>query len=215
MPIFYLELKAFSRTYSYCVMYSIPTSIFLCHTRNARIYYGLMSNQSLLGLYSGASVNISVDEIYNVNYNSSIPELGKLGYPINPNVIEVTIDYIYGLDGRRRETGTKLLKLPLLNSNAEVCFSFDFLKTKGAKNYKFSLKMFANSTTSFKGFMSLPNQTRSFDRFQLFKGLTLPENKTTSIAYSIFSMKFLEKRNTAKEPCVSVENYDKVNKYYL
>ena len=192
----------------------LQSPIFLCHTRNARAYYGLNSNSSLLGIYNGASINISMDEIYNINYNKSIPQIGKLDNPSNPSVIEVTIDYIYGLDGNRREAGTRLLKLPMLNSNAEVCFSFDFLKTKGAKLYKFNLKMFADSTPSFKGFMSLPNQTRSFDRFQLFKLLTLPENKTTSIIYSVYSMKFLEKRNTATEPCVAVEDYDQVN-YYL
>ena len=152
-----------------------------------------------------------MDEIYNINYNNSIPQIGKLDNPSNPSVIEVTIDYIYGLDGSRREIGTKLLKLPMLNSNVEVCFSFDFLKTKGAKLYRFNVKMFTDRTPTLIGFMSLPNQTRSFDRFQLFKGLTLPENKTTSIAYSVYSMKFLEKRNIATEPCVAVEDYDQVN----
>ena len=126
----------------------LQSPIFLCHTRNARAYYGLNSNSSLLGIYNGASINISMDEIYNINYNKSIPQIGKLDNPSNPSVIEVTIDYIYGLDGNRREAGTRLLKLPMLNSNAEVCFSFDFLKTKGAKLYKFNLKMFADSTPS-------------------------------------------------------------------
>ena len=163
-------------------------------------------------MYNGASSNISMEEIYSINYNDSIVRLGTPAYPF---IIEVNVITVFGLDGKQRQAGSKLIKLPQLSSALEVCFSFDFLQDKGAKNYKFSLKMFTNSTTSFRGFMSLPNQTRSFDRFQLFKGLTLPENKTTSIAYSIFSMKFLEKRNTAKEPCVSVENYDKVNKYYL
>ena len=158
-------------------------------------------------MYNGASSNISMEEIYSINYNDSIVRLGTPAYPF---IFEVNVITVFGLDGKQREAGSKLIKLPQLSSPVEVCFSFDFLQDKGAKSYKFSLKMFANSTPSFKGFMSLPNQTRSFDRFQLFKVLTLPDEKTTSIAYSVYSLKFLEKRNTATEPCVSVENYDKV-----
>jgi Cu2+-containing amine oxidase len=105
--------------------------------------------------------------------------------------------------------GTRLQKLPKLTSNTEICLSFDFLQNRGAKSYRFNMKMYTDTTPYLKGFVSLPNQTRSYDRFQLFKVLILPENKIISAAYSVYSLKVLEKRNTASHPCIAVDDYDK------
>ncbi len=105
------------------------------------------------------------------------------------------------------------LGLTYLSSSHEACVSFAFLVGAGAKSYKIKLQMFAHqgNSPSLKGFMSLPNQARSFERFQLFdKAISLPENKDTTVDYLVYSLKFLQKRNTIEEPCVDVDNYDKV-----
>jgi len=131
--------------------------------------------------------------------------------------IKVNVDYVFGLDGSRRMVGVKLTSLPRLTSNVETCYSFDFLQNRGAKSYKFRVKMFATQGSSplLKGFMSLPNQTRGYDRFQLFRVISLPNYKTTEIAYSVYSLKVLEKRSTAADPCIAVENYDRVRNLFL
>ncbi len=74
--------------------------------------------------------------------------------------------------------------------------------------------MFAESDpdVSMKGFMSLPNQARSLDQFQIFKDYELQDGKRNVMDFSVYSLKFLQKRNTATEPCIDVDNYDKVHK---
>jgi hypothetical protein len=73
--------------------------------------------------------------------------------------------------------------------------------------------MFAESDrdVSMKGFMSLPNQGRSLDQFQIFKDYELQDGKRNFMDFSVYSLKFLQKRNTATEPCIDVDNYDKVH----
>jgi hypothetical protein len=63
--------------------------------------------------------------------------------------------------------------------------------------------------------MSLPNQARSLDQFQIFKNYELQDGKRNFMDFSVYSLKFLQKRNTATEPCTDVDNYDKVHKYYF
>jgi hypothetical protein len=41
--------------------------------------------------------------------------------------------------------------------------------------------------------------------------LGLPENKVFKVDFLVTSLKFLQKRSTAAEPCVDVDNYDKVS----
>ena len=102
------------------------------------------------------------------------------------------------------------MQLPLLSSKAEVCFSFDLSQELGTMKYKLIFRMFTNQAPLLNGFMSLPNQTRGFDRFQLFKALKLPENALISVAQSVYSLKVLERRTVSTEPCVATENYDQV-----
>jgi len=166
-----------------------------------------------MGLFNGASSNISIEEIYGVDYNSSVYQLQAVttsSEATNLGVVETSLANIFGLDGK--PPSTKQLVLTLLTSSVEECVSFAFQFGKGTKSYKIRLQMFAPQGISpaFKGFMSLANQARSFDRFQLFKALSLPENKETYADYLVYSLKYLQKRNTVAEPCVDVDNYDKV-----
>jgi hypothetical protein len=116
------------------------------------------------------------------------------------------VDYVFGLDGQKIYAGKKLVDIPILSSAHELCFS------KGAKSYKFDLKMFAEISAApmLKVFLSLPNHTRSFDRLALSKVVTLRDNLTTSIELSVDSLKVLEKRSRVAEPCAATKNYDKV-----
>jgi len=190
----------------------------LPHARNKQIFYGKYKNSSLLGIYNGAGSNISMDEIYSIDYNNSILQFrSNSSYQNNPFVVEVTVISIFGLDGSSGTGKPYYLTGPLmfqLASPAEVCQSFYFAWPKETKTYQLKIGMFAeqSKSPSFIGFMSLPNQARSFDRFQLFKGISLPAKKTIFIDYLMYSLKLLERRSTSKEPCIDVKNYDKVNK---
>jgi hypothetical protein len=174
-----------------------------------------------MALFNGVSSDISIEEIYGIDYNSSIYQfhttysLANTSATVNLShenlgVVETSLASIYGLDGVKQSNNQ--LGLSILSSSVESCASFAFLASKGAKSYKIRLQMFTPGTApSLKGFMSLPNQARSFERFQLFdKAINLPENKDTTLDYLVYSLKFLQKRNTVEEPCVDIENYDKV-----
>ncbi len=182
--------------------------------RDKNSYNGRKGNSSLLALFNGASFNISTEEIYSIDYNSSIYQFQAPAYywePINVGVVETALTYIFGLDGSKKNNSQLLLHV-LTSSDAE-CVSFVFRDGKGAKSYRIKLQMFTQQGNSpiIKGFMSLPNQVRSFERIELFsKAIKLPENKETSVDYLVYSLKFLQKRTTAEEPCVDTENYDKV-----
>jgi hypothetical protein len=80
------------------------------------------------------------------------------------------------------------------------------------KEYALALELYAEPDRNIQmnGFMSLPNQMRSFDRFELFGPTSLLANKTTVMDFSVTSVKILQKRNTVAEPCIHVDNYDKV-----
>ncbi len=177
---------------------------------------------SLTGLFSAGSNNhknnITIEEIYGIDYNTSI-YLFQTTYnsannsdTSNLGIIEISLREIFGWDGAKQNNDQ--LGLTFLSSSHEACASFAFLVGRGAKSYKIRLQMFTKqgSTPSLEGFISLPNQARSFERFQLFdnKHIRLSEKKSTTVDYLVYSPKFMQKRNTAEEPCVDVENYDKV-----
>ncbi len=126
------------------------------------------------------------------------------------DVVEFSLSKINGLDGKQLSNNQR--RLTVLNSNADKCVSFAFLSAKGVQRYTIGVKKFAMQGINplLRGIMSLPNQTRSFDRFKLFGNTFLPENKQTDVGYLVHSPKFLQKRNTGEEPCVDVDNYDKV-----
>jgi hypothetical protein len=176
--------------------------------RESKEYYSQLYNVQTMAIFSGASTKVSIEDIYNIDYNSTIPHLGE---NVSITIVEALVDYVYGLDGLRSLTSKKLLDLPILSSSTELCFTFDFLQEKGAKYYKFNLKMFAeiSSVPMLKVFVSLPNHARSFDRFDLSKPINLRDNLTTVVEFSVNSLKILEKRSTAAEPCAVAENYDK------
>jgi hypothetical protein len=184
------------------------------HIRDKKIYYSLQGNAPLMALFNGMSSNISIEEIYGIDYNSTIFEFRAVKSSAeggNLGVIETSLASIYGLDGDKQSNSQP--GLTILTSNVEACTTFALLSGKGAKSYKIRMQMFFPQGTvpSLKGFMSLPDQARSFDRFQLFdKVISLPENKETTVDYLVYSLKFLQKRNTLQEPCVDVDNYDKV-----
>ncbi len=170
-----------------------------------------------MALFSGVSSNISIEEIYGIDYNSSIYQfrttysLGNMSDDAKLKIFNNSLVSIFGLDGVKQSNYQ--LGLTFLTSSHEACASFAFLVGKGAKSYKIKLQMFTEqgNSPSLKGFMSLPNQARSFERFQLFdKAISLPENKDTTVDYLVYSLKFLQKRNTVEDPCVDVNNYDKV-----
>ncbi len=166
-----------------------------------------------MALFNGRSSNISIEEIYSVDYKSSTYQFRALNftsYALDLGIIGTSLVNIYGLNGKKQNNDQ--LGFTLLTSTNEACASFTFLVGTGAKSYKIRLLIFTEQGLSpfLKGFMSLPNQTRGFDRFELFKGLDLRENKDTTIYYLVYSLKFLQKRNTLEQPCVDVENYDKV-----
>jgi hypothetical protein len=170
-----------------------------------------------MSLLNSGSSNISIEEIYGIDYSGSIYQFQTVNITSINNdtltlgVIETSLVSIYGLDGVKQSNNQ--IGLTILSSSVETCASFAFLTGKGAKSYKIRLQMYIQrgSSPSLKGFMSLPNQVRSFERFQLFdKTIFLPENKETHVEYFVYSLKFLQKRNTVKDPCVDVDNYDKV-----
>jgi hypothetical protein len=188
-------------------------SSFCVEFRERITYYSRHGNSSLSDLYNGANINISMEEIYAVDYNSSVYQFqtpAGSSEPIRFDVVEIGLTSIYGSDGKK--LSNKQLGLSLLTSNAEKCASFEFLSGKGVQRYNIKVKMFAEQgiNPSLRGSMSLPNQARSFDRYRLFPSKFLPEDKLTVVEYSVHSPKFLQKRNTKGEPCVDSENYDKV-----
>jgi hypothetical protein len=179
------------------------------------MYYGQQNNASLYQMFGGYSENISMEEIYGVDFNSSIYKFNTHAGPIGATkttTIEVTLIHINGMDGSN-PAPSGLLKLSLLSSNEEICATFFFHWDKSVKDYLISLTLYEVPVVFMKGFMSLPNQARSLDQFQLFNNYQLPEGKWTTMDFSVYSLKFLQKRNTAAEPCTDVDNYDKVHKY--
>ena len=158
-------------------------------------------------------MNISMEEIYAIDYNSSTYQFeapANSSKTVNLDVVETSLGYIYGSDGKQQSNNQ--LGLTHLTSNADKCVSFVFLSGKGVYKYMLRLQMFAKqgANPTLRGIMSLPNQVRSFDRFMLFGNTDLPENKQTDVEFSVHSPKFLQKRNTGGESCVEVDNYDKV-----
>jgi hypothetical protein len=128
----------------------------------------------------------------------------------------VTLKDLNGMDGSKPKP-SGLLRLSLLSSSEELCATFFFFWDKSVKEYLISLAMFAESDSdvSMKGFMSLPNQARSLDQFQIFKDYELQDGKRNFMDFTVYSLKFLQRRNTATEPCIDVDNYDKVHKYFF
>jgi hypothetical protein len=175
-------------------------------------YYGQHSNESLDWMFAGKSSNISMDEIYGVNFNSSIYQFTIGRYVENTTIIDLALIRLNGLDGSEHMFPRGLLGLSLLYSSEEICGTFFFLWDSGVKLYRLSLNMYAerNQKILVSGFMSLPHQARSFDRFQLFEYYELQDNKKTVMDFSVTSLKLLQKRNTVAEPCIHVDNYDKV-----
>jgi hypothetical protein len=170
-------------------------------------------------MFRGYSKKISMEEIYGVDYNSSIYHFIVRTWKHKANTvttIDVTLLYFSGLDGSRPDE-SGLLGLSLLSSSEELCATFFFLWDSGVKYYYLSLAMYPgpNSVLSMSGFMSLPNQARSYDKFKLFEDIELPDNSTTEMDFSVTSLKFLQKRNTVAAPCIHVDNYDKVCKYLI
>ncbi len=182
------------------------------------MYYGQHGNASLNSLFYGSSKNISMEEIYGAHYNSSIYQFTvPTGNPgeITMAIIEVTLISLTGLDGSQPKP-SGLLQLSLLSASSELCATFFFLWDSSVKDYLLSLTFYAEpkKVVSMKGFMSLTNQARSLDRFQLFDQIALLDNKMTRMDFLVTSLKFLQKRNTAAEPCIDVDNYDKVSKFF-
>jgi hypothetical protein len=124
----------------------------------------------------------------------------------------VTLQQLNGQDASNR-TLSGLLGLSFLSSSEELCATFFFLWDRSVKDYLLiiSLNEVPESIVFLKGFMSLPNQARSYDQFQLFKNYELQDSKRSLMDFSVYSLKFLQKRNTAAEPCIDVDNYDKVH----
>jgi hypothetical protein len=181
------------------------------------MYYGQHGNASLVRMFNGDSSNISMEEIYGVDYSSSVYHFTIQTSRRSANsttIIEVTLKSLNGLDGSW-PLPSGLLGLSLLSSTEELCATFFFLWDSGVKENHLSISLYAdpNRIVSMKGFMSLPHQARSFDHFQLFENYHLRDNKRTSMDFSVYSLKFLQKRNTAAEPCIDVDNYDKVYKH--
>jgi hypothetical protein len=182
-------------------------------------YYGQHGIESLHKMFSGESSNISMEEIYGVDYNSSIYQfttwqVGRYGE--NTTIIDLALIRLHGLDGREHVYPRGLLRLSLLSSNEEICGTFSFLWDSGVKLLRLSLKMYAepNNYIYVSGFMSLPHQARSFDRFQLFEYYEIQDYKKTVMDFSVTSLKLLQKRNTVAETCIHVDDYDKVRKTY-
>jgi hypothetical protein len=178
------------------------------------MYHGKHSNTSVASLYRGMGRNISMEEIYRIDYNSSIYRFSiqnRYSGRLDPTNIKVDLFNFIGLDGMALNV-SGLLGLSLLTSSLELCGTFFFRSDSGVNKYQLSFLIYSeeDSMASIKAFMALPNQARSFDRFQLFDEIELPDMKKTSIDYSISSLKILQKRNTASEPCIDVDNYDKV-----
>jgi hypothetical protein len=172
-------------------------------------------------MFHGDSRNISMEEIYGVDYNNSIYQFTIMTGNRGDNrttIIEVALKSLTKLDGSAINT-SGLLGLSLLSSSSDLCATFYFLWTGGVKNYFLWISLYAEpkSVVAMKGLMSLPNQARSFEKFQLFDcspglgiGQGLPEKKLYTVDFLITSLKFLQKRSTAAEPCIDVDNYDKV-----
>jgi len=68
-----------------------------------------------------------MQEIYSINYTGSIYQLGTQASTVaDPAIIEIVMDYAFGLDGTLPVTKARLLYLPMLSSNVELCYSFNF-----------------------------------------------------------------------------------------
>jgi hypothetical protein len=176
-------------------------------------YYDQYVNDIFLyQMFSGRRENISMEEIYGVNFNSSIYQFnihtGPHRATKTTTTIEVTQQHLNGMDGNN-PAPSGLLRLSLLSSSEEICATFFFLWDKSVKDYDIRLALY-EVPIIMNGFMSLPNQARSLDQFQLFKDYHLPDGTRTIMDFSVYSLKFLQKRNTAAEPCIDVDNYDKV-----
>jgi len=167
-------------------------------------------------MFTGYSENISMEEIYRVDINSSIYQFTIQTGPHEANTtatIEGTLQYLIGMDGSNPTLLSGLLRRSLLSSSEEICATFSLLWDKSVKEYVISLAMFEESESAvyMKGFMSLPSQARSFDQFQIFKDYELQDGKRNFLDFTVYSLKVLQKRNTATEPCIDVHNYDKVH----
>jgi hypothetical protein len=194
---------------------TVPTQ----NARNREMYYDQHGNTySVYDMFSGYIENISMQEIYGIDYNSSIYhfttiiQTGNLGAKTTTTTIEVTMQNIVGLDGSFHSP-SRLLGLSFLSASYELCATFFFLSDIAVKKYDLGLAFYSEMSNEvfMSGFMSLPNQARSFDKFQLFEFYKLPDSKKIVMDFSVTSLKFLQKRNTVADPCIHVDNYDKVS----
>jgi hypothetical protein len=154
-----------------------------------------------------------MEEIYAIEYNSSIYQFrasAKTSHSVNLDIVEIALLSISGFDGQMQSINQ--LGLSFYTSKADTCVSFSFQLGLGVQKFHLRLRMLAEqgANPSFRGIMSLPNQVRSFDRFRLFTTKFLYENRQTHMEYAVHSLKFMQKRNTGGNPCVNVDNYDKV-----
>jgi hypothetical protein len=108
------------------------------------LYEQLINPIYLEQIFSGYSENISMEEIYRVDFNSSIYQFTIQTGPheANKTTIEVTLQYLIGMDGSE-PTPSRPLRLSLLSSSKEICATFFFLWDKSVKEYLISLAMFA------------------------------------------------------------------------
>jgi hypothetical protein len=109
-------------------------------------YYDQYGNDIFLyQMFSGHSENISMEEIYGVDFNSSIYQFTIQTGPhgkTKTTTIEVTLIHINGMDGSN-PAPSGLLKLSLLSSSDELCATFFFVWDKSVKEYLISIAIFA------------------------------------------------------------------------
>ncbi len=92
------------------------------------MFYGQNGNESLAIMFSGLSRNISIEEIYGVDYNSSINKFSiQTGgsWANMMTTIKVTLEELTGLGGSW-SSPSGLLRLSLLSGNNELCVTFFF-----------------------------------------------------------------------------------------
>jgi hypothetical protein len=146
-------------------------------------------------MYEGLSTKISMEEIYGIDYKSAI-------YKLTTNWSDdVTIIHSNLWQPQQQ-----------LTSSREICGTFPLLWESSEEKQYFEVALYAETFryVYMNAFISLPNQARSFDQFQLFNEVLLLDDKQTFMEFLIYSLKFLQKRSTEKEPCIDVDNYNKV-----
>jgi hypothetical protein len=109
-------------------------------------YYDQFGYKSFLPqMFIGHSENISMEEIYGVDFNRSMYQFTIQTGPNGANLttaIEVTLNNIIGMDGSKPKP-SGLLRLSLLFSSEELCATFFFFWDKSVKEYLISMAIFA------------------------------------------------------------------------